>query len=380
MRICMISSVPLPPREGLGFYVWNLSRHLVKLGHQVSIITRGGMGQTTRQVIEGVNIWRPTFWPLYPVHVHLHTPFVNRLLQKISAEVDLLHLHTPLVKWPHTKLPALVTVHTPMKSDTAAVPANNLLGWLVKLQAPVSFRLEQQLFNRANKLIAVASSVAEELQAYGVDPQQVDVLGNGVDTEIFFPARPPLNGTEPYFLTVARLGPRKGLEDLIRGAEGVVEQLPHVRFLIAGAGPLENQLSMEITRRGLDRQVILLGHIADRARLVELYRGAAAFVHPAHYEGLPTVLLEAMACGCPVIATAVSGALDVINHGQNGLLIPPRDPAQMSLALMQLLRQPDFSQELGQAARKTIEERYSWEVVGRNYVARYEALLRGVGS
>jgi glycosyltransferase involved in cell wall biosynthesis len=379
MRICMISSVPFPPWEGIGYYVWNLSRHLTNLGHKVSIITRGGAGQTSREHVDGITIWRPTFWPVYPIHVHLHSPFVNRLLDQLAGEFDLLHLHTPLVQWPTTHLSVLVTVHTPRKTDTAAVPTDTLLGWLVKLQAPVSYTLEQQLFDRAGKLVAVASSVAQELQAYGVDPQRVEVLGNGVDADTFRPGQPGLlNGTGPYFLTVARLAPRKGLEDLVCCAEYVAERLPQVRFFIAGTGPLEGSLRLEISRRGLDEQVILLGHITDRARLVKWYQGAAAYIHPAHYEGLATVLLEAMACGRPVIATAVSGALDVVQHGRNGLLVPSRDPEGLGLTAMQLLGNPDFATALGLAARQTIEQRYSWDIVGQNYLAQYEALLQGV--
>jgi glycosyltransferase involved in cell wall biosynthesis len=297
----------------------------------------------------------------------------------LAGEFDLLHLHTPLVQWPTTRLPTLVTVHTPMKTDAAAVPTDTLLGWLVKLQAPVSYTLEQQLFDRAGKLVAVANSVAQELQVYGVDPRRVEVLGNGVDADTFRPGQPELlNGTDPYFLSVARLAPRKGLEDLVRCAEFVAERLPQVRFFIAGTGPLERSLRWEISRRGLNERVILLGHITDRARLVKLYQGAAAYIHPAHYEGLATVLLEAMACGRPVIATAVSGALDVVQHGQNGLLVPPRDPEGLGLTAMQLLGQPDFAAALGLAARQTIEQRYSWDVVGQNYLAQYEALLQGV--
>jgi glycosyltransferase involved in cell wall biosynthesis len=93
---------------------------------------------------------------------------------------------------------------------------------------------------------------------------------------------------------------------------------------------------------------------------------------------LPTVLLEAMACGRPVVTTSVSGALDVVQHGQNGLLVPPRAPEQMAAAIVRLLREPGLSEQLGRAARQTVEERYSWDVVGGSYLAQYETLLPGV--
>ena len=387
MRICMITASPLPPREGIGFYVWNLARHLVENGHEVQIITRGGAQALWRESVAGITIWRAPFVPAYPLHVHLHGLFVRQLARQLAGAVDLFHLHTPLVPVVDVPAPLLVTVHTPMKADAGAIAPTNALGLLVKLQAPVSHRLEQALFERADSIVAVAASVASELAAYGVDPARVAVLGNGVDTSIFTPHKQPApqrhTGTEeasvaPYFLTAGRLAPRKGLNDLLRCAAIMLRQLPSHRFLIAGTGPLEGEVRAAIRQHGLAGRVVLLGHVADRAQMAELYRGATAYIHPAHYEGLPTVLLEAMACGRPVIATAVSGALDVIEHGRNGLLVPPRSPEALARAAALLVDQPALARRLGGQAHVTISERYSWHVVGRAYADEYAALLEGV--
>jgi glycosyltransferase involved in cell wall biosynthesis len=371
----MVSSTPQPPWEGIGFYVWNLSQCLARLGHRIQIITRGSVARTTRQEVAGIPIWRTAFLPVYPWHVHLHGMVVDRLLQKLERDIDLIHVHTPLVKHPRSNRPVLVTVHTPMKSDVAAIPANSLLGALAKLQGPVSYVLERQLFERASRLTCVAHSVARELGAYGVAPSTVAVMGNGTDTELFSPAMPATPGGQPYFLTVSRLAPRKGMVDLVRCAEVVVSQVPAVRFLIAGSGPLEGQVKREIRRRRITGQVRLLGHVASRKSLVELYRGATAFIHPAHYEGLPTVLLEAMSCACPSIATSTGGAPDVIDHRKNGLLVPPGIPRQLAAAALELLRRPEFALRLGLAARRTVEARYSWHVIAGHYLSLYQELL-----
>ncbi len=374
MRICMLISTPLPAREGIGFYAWNLAQQLRAQGHSVHIITRGERGKPGHEQVAGVTIWRPTFWPLYPFHVDVHSMFVAKVLRMLEPELDVVHLHTPLVKLPPTTLPVLVTVHTPMKTDAAAIPADTLLGWLVKLQAPFSVRLEQQLLARATTITAVAHSVADELAAYSIQPDTVAVLGNGVDTDLFHPAAVQ-PAAQPYFFTAGRLAPRKGLEDLLACAELVVAQQPAYRFLIAGAGPLERQLRQEVQRRGLQAHVQLLGHISDRQRLAELYRGASAYVHPAHYEGLPTVLLEAMACGTPVVATAISGALDVLD-GSNGLLVPVRQPHQLAAALLKLIAQPNLRQQLGAQAVATIRARYAWSSVSQSYLRHYQSIIK----
>jgi glycosyltransferase involved in cell wall biosynthesis len=374
MNICMISSTPLPPQEGIGYYTWNLSRYLKSQGHKVQIITRGGGSKTKQEVVDGIPIWRPTFLPFYPMHVHLHGLYVDRVVREIESEVDLFHMHSPLVREPTTKRPVLVTVHTPMKSDTAAVSADTFLGRLIKLQAPVSIALERGLFNRADALTAVANSVAKELSEYGVRPEKVGVLGNGVDTEMFSPCA-EINEVEPgYALTVARLAPRKGLQDLLHCAEMVVKRMPGFRFLIAGSGPAEAEMRAEITRRGLQDAVTLLGHVANRQELIWLYRNARVFVHPAHYEGLPTVLLEAMACGQAVVTTAVSGALDVVEHGVNGFLVPPHAPSQLAEAICQVIGNDHLRHNLKIAARKTVQDRFSWQHIGQAYIQQYEAL------
>lgn len=373
MRICMLTSAPMPPQEGMGHYVWNLSRFLVRQGHSVQIITRGGLGRTHCETREGITIWRPTFVPIYPWHVHLHSLFANQVVARIAPDVDVFHVHSPLTPVIETRRPILVTVHTPMRADVRSIPPRNISSLLVKLQSPVSYGLEQHLFQRAAQITAVAVSVAHELSEYGVEPSRVEVLGNGVDTTTFSPtqAKPDV---PPYVLAAGRLGLRKGFEDLIECARLATAQLPNLRFRIAGSGPLESSLRAQITRAGLSDRLELLGHIDDRQRMAALYQRAAVFVHPAHYEGLPTVLLEAMACGRPVVATAVSGALDVIQPGENGLLVPPHDPAEMAAAILRLLADPALAERLGRAARRTVEERYSWEKVGSRYLQLYQQL------
>lgn len=378
MDICSIISTPIPPVEGIGFYAWNLSRYLNRYGHNVHIITRGGTHLPSREITDGITIWRPPFLPLYPLHVHFHSFFVEKLVQELEPELDLLHLHTPLVKFPNSRLPAIVTIHTPMKADVGSVQSDTILGFLTKLQLPFSILLEKQLLDNARQITVVAISVAHELGNYGIEPNQIEVLGNGVDTHTFFPTnRKNKANIDPYILNVGRLGPRKGLKDLIHCANVVIKEYPNVRFYIAGTGPSERNLRNYADRLELSQNIIFLGHITDRERLADLYRGAAAYVHAAHYEGLPTVLLEAMACALPVVATAVSGALDVIEDEHNGLLVPPQKPGEMAQAILRLLNNPDLGNQLGLTAHKTIEEKYSWEVVSRQYLIQYEKLVEG---
>jgi glycosyltransferase involved in cell wall biosynthesis len=359
----------------MGFYIWNLSRYLVESGHSVQIITRGCLRRAECQMKAGIPVWRVPFLPIYPFHVHLHNLFVNDLLLNLQDDIDLIHLHTPLVNFPKISLPVLVTVHTPMKSDSEAISINTPLALLVKLQTPFSIRLERGIFSQADHIVVVSHSVARELESYGINLAPGSVLGNGVDTRIFNSRNYSRDASQPYILTVCRLGPRKGLEDLLKCASLVVREYPDIRFYIAGEGPYAGKISKTIQSLNLTDNVFLLGHINDRRQLAELYQEATAVVHPAHYEGLPTVLLEAMACARPVVATAISGALDVVEDGVNGLLVPPHAPDQLAQAIFRLLKNPELGQQIGIAARQTIEARYSWQVVAQDYITQYQQLV-----
>ena len=97
---------------------------------------------------------------------------------------------------------------------------------------------------------------------------------------------------------------------------------------------------------------------------------------PSHYEGLPTVLLEAMSCGLPVVATNVGGNSDVISSGKNGFLVPPKSPQVLSKVILKLLDDSKLRKEIGAAARKTIERSYTWDKIADKIQKCYEDMLQ----
>jgi glycosyltransferase involved in cell wall biosynthesis len=375
MRLAMILSTPMPPAEGIGYYVWNLAQQLKKQGHAVQIITRGSSYPTWSETVDGIRIWHVTFFPIYPFHVHIHTVFVKRLIDRLADQLDLLHLHSPLVGMPTGTIPSITTVHSPTRSGMAVISGRSWYGLLAKLQAPFSFRIEKRLFERSDRIVVTSSAVAKELAVYGISDKSVGVLGNGVDVSLFSPSTIREKPDHPYVLTAGRLSVGKGLEDLADCVRLVVQQRPDVLFLVAGSGPLEPALRRLINQRGLGEKMILLGQVVDRRRLRDLYRNAAVFVHPSLYEGLPTVILEAMACARPVVATAVGGTPDLIENDKTGFLVPPHKPAELADAILHFLVHPDFAKKVGTAGRKTILQRYSWEAVSRSYIGEYSRLL-----
>ncbi len=388
MRVCLITSAPFPPREGLGYHVWNLAQHLAQAGHSVDIVTRGGR-RTRREELPGatpgsipITLWRVAYAPLYPFHVHLHGIFVDRLLADLPERYDVINAHSPLPPVVHTRTPLVTTVHSPMRHDTAATPGRDLHALLVRLQTPVSRRIEAGLFRRSAAITAVASWVTEALAGYGVDPGRVTVTGNGVEDRFFENGAGP---REPFVLYAGRVESGKGLEDLVAAARIMVDCRPDAadpktatpgtspRFVVAGAGPLLPRIQALASEAGLGDRFHFTGLIdaSRREELARLYRTAAIFALPSHHEGMPTVLLEAMAAGAPVVSTRVGGAPEVVADGENGLLVPPREPEALAAALLKLWDAPKLRDALGAKARQTVAGRYSWRAIADRYLACY---------
>jgi len=356
MRACMILSTPLPPEEGIGNYVYNVSKKLIERGHDVTVITRGNLSKTQIDFIDNIRVIKAPFAPVYPFHVHFHGFFVNRLFKSLEKDFDIVHIHTPLSPIVKTSLPIVSTVHTSMIEDARYIELVDFKSLATKILTKIlSYPLVLELMKKSAIVTTVSNSVAQELKEYY--GYTSIVIGNGVDERVFTPK----NDREDFILYVGRLSYRKGLFDLIECAKYVCQRYD-VSFVIVGKGELESVLKKRVNEIGLQDKVVFLGYV-DRKKLIQLYQNASIFVLPTYYEGLPTVLLEAMACGLSVVATNISCNAEVIEDGWNGILIPTKSPEKMAEAVSLLIEDEDLRKKLSKNARRTIESKYTWDCV-----------------
>ncbi len=171
----------------------------------------------------------------------------------------------------------------------------------------------------------------------------------------------------PLVLSVGRLVPKKGLNDLISACQLLKARGVKFRCAIVGEGPLRGELESQISALGLQHSVTLLGAMAHD-RLVALYGQASVFalspqvMEDGDRDGIPNVLAEAMAAGLPVVSTRVSGIPELVEDGHTGLLVGPKDPLALAAAVERLLNDPAQSQRLAQAARRKMEDSFEcWE-------------------
>lgn len=207
---------------------------------------------------------------------------------------------------------------------------------------------------------------AELVRVEGVPSHRVQVIPNGVEPpeRVADPSRRPARG-----IVVANLIAYKGHADLVE-ALALLPAPP--RMYLVGDGPERKRLAALVRARGLHTVVSLVGAVLDARVLLADYQFA---VLPSHAEGLPNAVLEAMAAGLPVIATAVGGVPDVLTDGVEGVLVPPHDPPALAAAVARLAGDPELRRAMGEAGRRAAA-RLSVDECAARHEAVYRTLLR----
>jgi glycosyltransferase involved in cell wall biosynthesis len=170
--------------------------------------------------------------------------------------------------------------------------------------------------------------------------------------------------------TVARFTEQKGHTVLLDAAPVVLKAFPRAHFIFAGDGPLRETLQAQSERLGLMGRVHFLGFRSD---VPEMLNAFDVFVLPSLYEGLPNAVLEAMACGLPVVATRVDGTPEAVVHGESGLLVDPADPRRLADALVRVLSNARLRNRLGRAARKRVETRFGLDAQITEFLELYRS-------
>ena len=240
-------------------------------------------------------------------------------------------------------------------------------------------RLDRWTNGLVNHNVCVSQGVADfVILATGLQPGKVSVIPNGVHCELFAHAMPAdltslgIRPDAPVVITVGRLEVQKGIADLLRAAAEVLRERSDCQFLIVGDGRDRASLEALAASLGIAESVRFTG---SRADVPSLLKAASMFVLPSLWEGMPNALLEAMAAGLPVIATAVEGSREVIDSDVTGLLVEPANPLQLSQAILRLLRSPVISAKLACAAQISVASTFTETGVVAAHDSLYRRLL-----
>jgi len=249
---------------------------------------------------------------------------------------------------------------------------------------PAREALERGLVRRADLIVATCGDERRELLALGADPARIAVVPCGIDPVLFTPTGPaearPAGPARARFVVVGRLVRRKGVDDAIRA----LARVPGAELIVVG-GPAPAELAVDPDARRL-RAVAAEAGVAGRvelrgrlphAEVARLLRSADAAVCAPWYEPFGIAPIEAMACGLPVVGTAVGGLLDTVVDGRTGLLVPPRDADALAAAMRALVASPQCRRQMGRDAAAHARARYDWATVAARTLDAYRGLVDG---
>jgi len=380
-RKLLIVNYEFPPLGGgAGTATFNLARWWAKCGAEVTVLTTRFRGQPEIEQMHGFTVMRI---PSLRRQVD-RSSVIEMLAFMVSA---LIHAR-PIAR--RTRAEAAITFFgLPcgpvgyLLRKTMGIPyIVSLRGGDVPGYMPASLSLYHRttsflsriVWRSALAVIANSSGLAELAGKFAKD-LTIGIIPNGVDTELFHPPAMRQGGGIVSIMTVGRLHHQKGNDILLQAFAALNEaDRKDCRLVIVGDGPAKPQLQDMATALGIAEKVDFRGWI-DHSQLPDLYRQADIFAFPSREEGMPNVVLEAMASGLPVVASGISGIPLAVEDGRTGRLVPEKEPEKLLAALLELLEDPGQARAMGEAGRRKAETELTWDAVTARYREGYVTAL-----
>ena len=398
MRICLVSE-EYPPETGhggIGTQTWNKAQALTELGHSVEVLSRAGIGEAARTCEEaGITVHRMAppgaapacRLPIYDQSVYMigYTWSVLHSLHKLTQEnqFDLINLpeygaegfafqaNRTAANW----VPTIVQLHAPL-----AMLAERM-GWPEKntsFYRTATF-MEGESIRLADGWMASSANIATFVaEFYGIPRSEIEVVHCGVDCDMFRPGDAEGRRNErPTVLFVGNVTPSKGISTVFEAILRLRTRFPNILLQVVGKGDeLWNEMINRARRDGAEGNLERIPFVKERAEISEIYRRAHVFASPADHEnGVANAYVEAMACGCPVIASTTGGASEAVTDGESGFLVPPRDVEATTAAIEQVLGNEALRRHMGAAGRRRAENYFAREHYINRVLAAYQKTI-----
>ena len=391
LRVCVVSPLYHTSLGGVGRQALALTEKLESLGVKVFVIARKMKGVPGCVFSSRIPVYRA--WAFRP-HVHiLEEMSLSNLTISLSfclstaiilfkkrKEYDIVHFHG-------TSLP-LITNILPLKlyrkKVVAKVAAAKLGTEAGSLQGKYFFlgKILIWMLKRVDCFVAISEEIKDGLLNDGFNQAKITRIPNFIDQNLFHPSgkesgdqiREKLGFTHGKIVTFSgRLVERKGVGVLLEAWGKLAKDHQDVPLVIVGGGPLEKKLKDQSQELGIEENAKFFGFVNN---IGDYLAATDIFVFPSFQEGFPNSVLEAMACGLPVIATRIGGVVDVIKNEENGLLVEPGNVEQLADALKRLISDTEHASALGKNALRTVRENYDINVIANKYIYLYTGLMK----
>lgn len=358
---------------GIPLHTHHLCRDLSRMGYYTTVLTcsRGDHGHAK---IDGYNViyHKILFSPLG----NSFSPHIFRTLLKIRHDYDLIHAHCHLF---------LSTIMASLVRRIGSPPLIITTHGIMSASAPDWFNvlymktIGKWTLKSADRVICYTEMEKDKLaNMLKIDSEKISVIPNGVDTDVFRPdpnnnKRSNQSNNAITILWVGRFVRGKGVEFIIHAAKILVKEVPDLKILLVGDGPSKGKIKGLIEKFNLKKNVIIKENVPNE-NMPEVYQKSDIFVLPSLNEGVPKTLLEAMACGIPVVITEFSHLKELIKNA--GLTFPKGDVHALADKIMRLIRDRELAKELGNNGRNKIVEGHSWKNTVLKTIELYEEVAR----
>lgn len=384
MRVCFIS-FEYPPNilGGAGTYAEAIVDGLRRKGVDVFVVTRGDQNdwnqKTFRVPTSDMRYWRRLFF-MKPA---------TSLLHKLNKQLkfDLVHFNEPHIILGKLNLPTVSTVHSSQVNEIRLKLAlSKVKGTTADiseliLKSSVGSICDILTAHSSDGIICPSPHLKMLVQSYCfIDEHRIHFIPNGINLKAIDKVRNYYTDVlskydlekDKYVLFVGRLSLLKGAQYLVKAFRVIKKEYADLKLVIVGTGPFLS--SLRNFAHGIE-DVVFTGYVDSLVDKKRLYENCLAVVVPSLYEGLPMVILEAMACRKAVIASDVGGVPTLIRHGKNGFLAKPRDPKSLEKFIRILFEDANLRKNMGSFGRKLVEKEFTVDKMVDETLKVYESLL-----
>lgn len=359
-----------PITNGAELQAERLAIRLAQRGHDMQVFTELRVpGSLPEEDMQGVKIHRVDFKMAYRILAGVESTF--QYFAKTRKKYDIIHVHQA---FGHAVV-SIIAARVFKKRCIVKVACAGSYGDLNMFSSFPGFKGALSVLKQADCIIAISSDVEKELLEWGFSSQQIKRIPNGVDTEYFKREQPLPARDRVRFILIGRRTPQKGIDIALQAAQILMNNGFNKKFEIKfyGSDYPEHDYQHMAQELGVTSLVEFLPH-QDAIR--DVLHNAHSLILPSRSEGMPNVVLEGMSFELPVIASRVSGVVDIINDGVDGISIPSEDPQALASAMKRIIAEPGLATQLGQQARQRVASEFSLEGVADRYSDLYEQVRR----
>lgn len=293
-----------------------------------------------------------------------------------QQRIDLIHAHWLIPQGLTVAIAGVFTKNMPPLVCTSH--GGDLLG----LNGLLLTSIKRWIIRCSSQITVVSHAMLDRALSLGAKPEQLQTVSMGVDTRTLFTPDTATRRVDNEVLFVGRLVEKKGCTYLLDAMPEILRRHPDTRLRIVGSGPEEEALKQQADHLGIAYAVTFYGAVIN-TEILGLYRRATIFVAPSivtaqgDQEGLGLVLVEALACECPVVASDLPAIRDVVIDGVNGLICRQKNSADLAAKVCFLLEHPELRESLGSTGRQHVQERFDWVAISHRYASLFDGLIRG---